>query len=94
MTAEEILEEAAKLVEEGWWNGKGEGPAVGQHCAVTGITEAAALHALPAFGPYWDALAMFRFIIGQRDIAAWNDAPGRTQAEVAATLREAAKQTR
>lgn len=88
----EVLEEAAKIVERGWRQGmpiRDEMGRVVECCAAVAVSEAAA-----GVGAYYDShvraidlLTSFVRGAGFGRIAEWNDAPGRTASEVAATLR-------
>lgn len=86
-TAEQILAEAADLVEfSGRW-GQARNPGQilprGVICAGLAIEEVAA--DIPLANK---VVRVFALEVG-RDYTAWNDTPGRTKEEVAATLRNA-----
>lgn len=95
LSVADVLDRAADLIEpEGAWN-NGSGP-LGCHCAWTAIVEAAGKHAGDADEQVPGVLFFAKTIGGIRSgsIWNWNDAPGRTQAEVVAKLREAASLAR
>lgn len=98
LTVAEVLERAADLIEpEGRWV-KGELAKYNPDGFVCGCAMGAILD-VPS-DAIWDALAFIEAGLpqtrpgGLRPIAAWNDAPERTQAEVVAKLREAAQLAR
>jgi hypothetical protein len=89
----EALAKAADLIEpEGAWR---QGPSLrdGAQCAVN------ALAAATRQGQSWGAMIDFAYQAigldaGSMALSEWNDAPGRTQAEVVAALRQAAELAR
>lgn len=99
MSPAEVLRKAADLIEpEGAWT-QGHGARDEDGAPITSSSEAAVCWC--AFGAIWHAQG--RMIIGETPAEAalgkviggariddWNDAPGRTQAEVVAALRKAA----
>lgn len=94
MKTSEVLAAAAKHVEQGWTTGRmardrngnflwsPEHPEATQWCAVGAIYKAL------GYNTDTEAFTFLQEKLGH--ISVWNDAPGRTQAEVVATLREAA----
>ena len=96
MTTADVLGRAADLVEEGWTQDTFAEDEYGNGCdwsseeAVVWCVSGAIRAAAGPGGPYKLALAVLRQEIGPR-VAAWNDDPDRTQAEVVATLRAAAR---
>lgn len=93
VTDRDVLLRAADLLEEfGWCRGEYGGKALGRMCATQAITEAAQdLAGLGDLYEVWDA-AYSRFTqhFGVITPTGYNDAPGRTKADVVAALREAA----
>ena len=82
MTPEEILSEAARLVEKGWCQGRlRSGLGV---CAVGAILDAGR-----SDNGLNVAVSALVQEIGTPDIGRWNDTPGRTKEEVATALRNA-----
>lgn len=95
-----VLNKAASLVEQGWtqgdWAVDSAGHPVDVHnreacawCLNAAVVRArdTARH-IPEWGPIQRAVTQ---AIGSSMWARWNDAPGRTQAEVVAALRQAAE---
>lgn len=81
----DVCARAADLVERGWmqgdyWN------AHGTRCCLVGALDEAAKDDRV----FDEACRLVRTIIGS-ELDAWNDTPGRTQAEVVAALRQAAR---
>lgn len=103
LTVSEVLSKAAALIEpEGAWgrnnyasDTRGEvvvacSPRAVCWCASGAIVRATGSD--DAFNPLaMQARLALRDILGEGSIPAWNDARGRTQAEVVSALREAAK---
>ena len=92
----DVLNGAADLLlEDGWVQGDYRGPN-GEHCMVDAIGAAIRTSAPgrpPWFSPkYAEATLAVRVVVGSSLLAAWQDQPGRTQAEVVAALRAAAEQ--
>lgn len=104
-TPADILNAAAELIEpEGrWWRGDfaadASGAAVDEcspsavcWCALGALTRAiGGLGAEQSWQLYQSARGLLIEHVGEDDISDWNDAPERTQAEVVAALREAAR---
>lgn len=103
MTTWQVLEKAAALVAEGWcqhaWarNATGETVYVWSEathvCLMGAIWKASNLvdsRYLPD-GPSCEALRLVAQVIGTHSLGVWNDDPGRTQSEVVAVLRSAAR---
>lgn len=95
-TAADLLEQAAdKLSEPGAW-GRGTDPGGllnGRQCAYTaicGASFAAKTRPAPRKRAFSILGAHLNIEAGVANLWKWNDAPERTQAEVVATLREAA----
>lgn len=87
LTVAEVLEKAASLIEpEGAWT---QGGWTNRNAVLRAIDRAAF-----DFRSRESARKFLRKAIGTRAIARWNDALGRTQAEVVAKLREAAAKAR
>ena len=93
----EVLEKAANLIEpEGKWtqgdlavDANGDETWTADPNSVCFCAEGAIMHV--SFGqPREPIFREFRHALGVDRIYEWNDAPGRTQAEVVAKLREAA----
>ena len=103
MTVSELLDDAADLIERtGWTQKTSARDADGTPCA---LNQGVAFCVIGAINwadwvadRDWDigyhALDALEAVIGRRRIAAWNDAPDRTQGEVVAALRTAAQATR
>lgn len=95
LTIADVLERAADLIEpEGaWTQGRFGSRAAGCYCAYGAMIEAYRDFGEPNSGLYSNlytsATRCLEDAIGGR-VAAFNDAPDRTQAEVVAKLREAA----
>ncbi len=93
----ETLDKARALIEKGWTQGASargkskrqvelNSPSAVCFCASGAINRAA-----PRFGGVYAAASeALKRAIGQRFIVAWNDAEGRTQAEVIQAFKEAA----
>ncbi len=101
MTAPEVLEAAADLLEKpgAWTQGAHARNAAGAPMLVGSRPDAVcwcALGALDRMAPtndLWDATVQaMKEVVGH--VADFNDATGRTQAEVVAALRQAARQSR
>jgi hypothetical protein len=104
----DVLERAAARVERGWTRGHYARDARGRRASPRGRVAVAwcaegaiaAEYGMPsAEGPAYDAfLALSKLLRsvspGAKSVYDWNDAPGRTQAEVVAALREAARRAR
>lgn len=88
-TIADILERAAARVEKGWTQ-QGMEDRAGNVCALKAI-DLAMGGRCSISTPAYDAFCEF---IGRAGIGIWNDAPGRTQQEVVAALREAARLAR
>jgi hypothetical protein len=92
MTTQEVLLQAAAIVEQGWCQGEYTDEA-GRHCAAGDIYRAAANGTSNAGVSYDNgsmATRVFMQFIGGY-VSNWNDAPERTQADVVTALREAAQ---
>lgn len=106
MTPREVLLKAAELVERGWCQGHGATDKSG-NTVDRDADDAACFCALGAISRatqgtkqsvrndlFWDARARLGDVVDQAGfmgVAPWNDAPGRTQAEVVQALRQAAE---
>lgn len=88
MTAAEVLLAAAALVERGWCQHQLHTRAPERWCAIGAITSAARYAGCA--GSEFSACDVLKQVVPIDDIAGWNDAPERTQAEVVAALRAAA----
>lgn len=90
MDVHETLTKAADLIETGWCQGTGHLRFEGadQYCAVGAISRVTHDRG----GIFSGSLKAVANVVGIRDcmIVAWNDTPGRTQAEVVAVIRMAA----
>jgi hypothetical protein len=88
-----VLLEAAKLVERGWCQGRERDfrDGIACYCALGAINASSPLSG--DFDPYDYAYDSLAFYIGVNlgEVSEWNDASGRTQAEVVAALRGAAE---
>lgn len=101
MTPREVLLKAAELVERGWCQGTGAKNGAGREVSTTGraavcwCAEGAlgrAAHGCEDHDFYAAKNALLRALPSLvLSIPEWNDAPGRTQAEVVAALRAAAE---
>lgn len=80
----EVLSEAADICERGWCQGK----FVKDGCVCA--SEAIRIAGDSELALDTEAWPFFNRHIGADYVSEWNDAPGRTQAEVVAKLREAA----
>jgi hypothetical protein len=89
----DVLERAGRLIEpEGAWIQRLDRAYVSgryRYCAVGAIEEVCG-----DWDKGWVARSILRRVIGRESITVWNDESGRTQAEVVAKLREAAKLAR
>lgn len=102
-TPTEVLEAAADLLEKpgAWTTGVFARDAAGHQVGLrddratcfclAGAIEKAAQNGTFAFREAFDIMDAMARRAGFRHVAAWNDAPGRTQAEVVATLRQASR---
>jgi len=84
MNLSDVFEQCALVVAHGWWNGKQQFG--DQECASTAMVNVCVFHNRL----YIEACAVFIRAIGGNkvtDIYDWNDAPGRTQAEVVAMFQ-------
>jgi hypothetical protein len=79
----DVLRRAKGLVAKAWGQGDGYMPPFEGHCVITAISAAIG-------GPFDTCPAQLhlRGILGE-DLIEWNDAPGRTQAEVVALFDRA-----
>lgn len=92
MTVADILDKAADLIEpEGCWMQGAFGLRKGTcFCAVGAIRAALDVPSITAAENWVDQNARKALGMDAMTIEDWNDAPGRTQAEVVSKLREAA----
>lgn len=82
----QVLLEAADLIEQrGWCQNSAQGPG-GSICAAQALALAAAYD----FAFAAQVGRKLLHTVGFRTVPKWNDAPGRTQDEVVAALRQAA----
>jgi hypothetical protein len=99
LTTAAILTRAAVLVAAGWTQGtsaldragnrvSGSGYTAVSHDAGDAIFTAAGTNDVAVLRPCFQAMTR---VIGSPDLVGWNDTPGRTQAEVVAALKAAAK---
>jgi hypothetical protein len=93
----DVLNAAADLIErDGWVQGRYQGPC-GEHCmtdaliAACQVKEEKGEEASAWWRLYGRAADALETGLGTRALPGWNDAPGRTQAEVVAALRAAAE---
>lgn len=96
MTTKEILVGALERVKRGWTQDEYARDESGAHVDqyakdATCWCIAGAISAAKGEGGYWpsDTIRYFMDINGISDVADWNDAPGRTQAEVIAAFTRA-----
>lgn len=83
----DVLNRAADLIErDGWVQGRFRGPN-GEHCATDAVVCACEFSMVV----YNDAVDVLLEAIRRQNLPRWNDEPGRTQAEVVAKLRAAAR---
>lgn len=96
MTTAEILNAAADLCERGWTQGDfavnadGRVSAPWDKSAVAWCVIGAVRSCTKDAWDVTNAIALLHGYVGQ-NVSAWNDTPGRTQAEVVETLRKAAE---
>ena len=84
MKTSEVLNTAADIIEkQGWWQDGRDAVGV---CASNAIARASEIGYHPAHERFIDHIGGVKL----QDIFDWNDAPGRTAAEVVETLRAAA----
>lgn len=89
MTTGEVLKAARALVTEGWTQFSSRAVIDGQDCyCVMGALNSAA-RTLGAMDAVHLAIQRALGIIGTGAVTTWNDAPGRTQAEVLAAFDKA-----
>jgi len=96
LTADEVLERAASVVDLGWAQGDGSEnfDSTGGHCAITAVDYSALDADLDVHEAAQSALVK---AIGGDCVEAiwkWNDTPGRTKEEVSAMLRAVAASLR
>ena len=97
-TIRDILNRAAELVEHGWTQGAYEFTENSKtyYCLVGAIGRAQEIFSVPgrqeAYKAIGDRLRKDHGLPKLDPISRWNDAPGRTQAEVVALLREVASE--
>ena len=102
----DVLREAASIVEEGWCQGALHLNKDGEECyredavqsCATGAIQRALDHLADGIGPGAVHIVVYRLqkiLLGRlqinTNIPKWNDHPDRTAAEVAETMRQAAK---
>lgn len=102
MTAPEVLEAAADLLERpgAWTQGafardrKGW-PQVSHDCRAICFCAVGAIYRVSGYGPATsEAFSHLSSQVRRNNIGEWNDKPNRTQSEVVAALRQAARQSR
>jgi hypothetical protein len=88
MMLEQILEAAADLIEVSWAQGSEAVDFHGPYCLGIALSKATRWldPTLESINHLSDAITQE---IGTKDLVAWNDTPGRTQAEVATAIRNA-----
>jgi len=93
VTESDVLERAADLLEEfGWCQGKAGSKEEGEFCMFGALITAQD----DVKGPHRGVYKATRCLddLGGGNFIDWNDAPGRTKAEVVAALRAAAQKAR
>jgi hypothetical protein len=92
VTPADLLLRAADLLEEFGWRQMHVGSKrQGAFCALGAINTATSDHGLERGAEWQEARQILERLVGG-SVAHWNDADGRTRAEVVAKLREAASQ--
>jgi hypothetical protein len=88
-----VFERAAQEIERRGWHQGGTASAQGRVCMMMAVCAAAGKE-FQTTKMYFEAInyyALLGFPLGEKSPLVWNDAPGRTQAEVIDRLRRAAR---
>lgn len=96
MTTVELLKAARAKIEQGWCQGtmakeqrgRMRGPKESYSCSWCVLGALAAASTLEELNPYRTARTLMEAVVAP-SLSAWNDAPGRTQAEVLAAFDKA-----